>query len=372
MSREFSIVIPYYATAQTLDFLKRQLNYYHFNQTPMAVILAVSGDEMVESELEQFIKEIDDPRFVMFRAERSDITSMGSLIKKIFCGLKMVVTPYVVINGADDVIIPEAICKGTEILANNLDVSAAKGYTIRFNCESGELLTVKDSENLDNCPVKRLKEAIKDRTSIFYTIRRIEDLVREYENIINLSKKSKIVCNSPYHIEHFKALSVAALGKVCVFKHPWRLYNVHNNNHTSYINASFLRVELGVIDKTNYEWFSSVNKNMNRLHYGYYKFLWICSQIRGVSVTLKQIAYHYMYKNCSLINSARIFIYFLLHKIFNFFKKMISNESGVLDNEECFFNAEQYDLLEKHYFSEKDLMLLASKATQNKFVFVKE
>ncbi len=363
MNYQFSIVIPYYAHSNTIDFVKRQLNYYHFNLTSMVVILAVSGDEVVKVELEQYIIKLNDPRFVIFTTDESDITNYQSFVKKISNALQMVTTPYVVINGADDVIIPEAARHGSEILANNLDIAGVKGYTIYFNCELGELLISNDLEILDNCPFKRVKEAIKDCDSIFYIIRRTNELAREHINITILSDKSNVIRNSPYHIEHFKALSVTSLGKVYVFKFPWRLQSSHKNNHSSYTPASFIRVELGVIDKASYEWFKSVNQNMQGLSYNYYKFLWMCSQIRGISVTLKQIAYHYIYKNCSLITSIRIFIYFVLNKIFVLSKKCFFNKSNFFKNGEDFFKTEQYSLLKKYYFSEKDIKLIESKET---------
>lgn len=366
MSNEFSIVIPYHAKPETINFVKRQLNYYHFNPTPMAVILAVSGDEIVKIELEQFIKELNDPRFVILMTNETNIINFEAFLKKIFEALKTVTTPYVIISGADDAIIPEAVCKGIEILANNIDVAAAKGYTINFSCQFGSFLISKNQEILNNLPIDRIKEFMKDRDSIFYIIRRTKDLVREYENIIKLSKKSKIVNTSFYHIDHFLSLSLTSLGKVYVFKCPWQLINTHENNHTSYMTASFTRVELGALERVNYEWFQSVNKNMLSLSYNHYKFLWVCHQIRGISLTLKQIAYHYLYKNCSLRNSARIFTYFLLHKVFILLKKLSSNESMYLNNPEDFFKTEEYAQLKKHYFSEENIKLIESKNNLSK------
>ena len=144
MNNEFSIVIPYHAKSETIDFVKRQLNYYHFNPTPMAVILAVSGDEIIKVELEQFIKELNDSRFVISTTNDTDITNFEAFLKKIFATLKKVTTPYVVINGADDVVIPGVACKGTEILANNFDIAGAKGHPVYFNCESGTFLYLND------------------------------------------------------------------------------------------------------------------------------------------------------------------------------------------------------------------------------------
>jgi len=363
MAPEFSIVIPYYALASTIDFVKRQLTYYHFNSTPMAVILAVTGDTKVIAELESFIQNLADDRFKMLTTVevKSEITNWESFLSRISATLKTVGTTYVIINGADDVIIPEAAIEGTEILSNNLDVAAVKGYTICFDCDSGKILALKDSELLDNSPVMRLKDVLKDRDSIFYIIRRTKDLSTEYDNILNLLKKSPTVRNSPYHIEHFIALCVASLGKVRVFNYPWRLATGHKNNHSSHTEGSFLRVEHGVLDKANYEWFKSVNPNMRDLSYNYYRFLWELHQVRGISVTLKQIAYHFLYKNSGFINSARISTYFVLHKLFIIFKRLFSSQVDFLNVKDNFFKPEHYSSLKKYYFSEHDIKLIESK-----------
>lgn len=366
MDCKFTIVIPYHAHSKTIDFLKRQLNYYHFNPIPMAVILAVSGNEIIKDELERFLKKLNNSRFIFFATDEKDITNVKPYIKKIFDALKLVTTPYVVINGADDVIIPEEVEKGIKILEKNLDIAAVKGHTIYFNCNSGNLFFSKDLEILNSCPIERLKLAIKDRDSIFYMIRRTEDLVREYENIVNLSIKSEIVGNSFYHIEHFKALSVASLGKVHIFNSLWRLQSSHENNHTSYVPASFIRIKLGVLDQDNYEWFKSVTKNMDGLNYNYYKFLWVCHQIRGISVTFKQIAYHLIHKNCGLIDSIRIFTYLILNKIYTFLQKFLPEKYfgervNLYGSAEDFIKTEHYSLLKKHYFSENNIKLIESK-----------
>jgi len=358
MNNEFSIILPYHAIPETIDFVKRQLNYYHFNQTPMSVILAVSGDKMVNVELKQFIEKLNDSRFMMLTTDESNITNYQSFVNKIYNALQTVTTPYVVINGADDVIIPEAVCKGTEILSNHLDIAAVKGYTICFDCESGKFLICNYQEILDNSPLDRVRQLMKDYDSMFYIIRRTKELVGEYENIMILLEKSNIFYNSPYHIEHFKALSAVFLGKIYVFKSPWRLFNRHRNNHSSHTEAGFLRIKLGVLDKNNYEWFQSVTKNMSGLSYSYYRFLWVLHQIRGISVTLKQIAYHYLYKKCSFIASLRIFTYFILNKIFILFKKIFSNRLSVLQDEGNFFKSKHYELLKKHYFSEENIKLI--------------
>ena len=242
-----------------------------------------------------------------------------------------------------------------------------KGRTVYFNCESGELWVTKDLAILNDCPFDRIKLAIKDRDSIFYIIRRTSELVKEYANIISLLEKSSIVSKSPYHIEHFIALSLASSGKVYVFKSPWRLQCSHKNNHSSHTPASFLRVELGVIDKATYEWFKSVNQNMHGLmSYRYYRFLWVCHQIRGTSVTLRQIVYNFIYKNCSLIDSIRIFAYFILNKIYIFSQKLLPEKCfgervKLYESAEKIINTEQYSLLKQYYFSENDIKLLESK-----------
>src|SRR5262249_4839096 len=152
-----------------------------------------------KTELKQFIKKLNDSRFVFFSNNESDITNIASFLEKTFDALKLVTTPYVTFNGIDDLIIPEAAYKGAEILAHNLDIAGVKGYTVIYYCKSGRFLSCHDLEIMNHRPIKRLKLAIKDRDSIYYIVRRTKDLVAEYEDIVNLSKKSKIVSNSPYH-----------------------------------------------------------------------------------------------------------------------------------------------------------------------------
>jgi glycosyltransferase domain-containing protein len=362
----FSIVIPYHAQASTIGFIKRQLNYYHFHLTPMAIIVAVSGDKIVKDELEQFLKGLSDPRFEVIITNEKDITNWESYLSKIYKAIRRVETPYVAINGADDVFILDELEKGIKILEQNLDISGVKGHTIYFNCNSGSLKFSKDLGILNDCKIDRLKLAIKDRDSIFYIIRRTKDLLGEYGNIITLSKKSKIVAHSPYHIEHFLALSVASLGKVCVFNSPWRIQSSHDNNHNSHTPAAFLRIKLGVLDKDNYEWFKSVTGNMDGLGYHYYKFLWVCHQIRGISVTFKQVAYNFIHKKCSLRDFIRIFTYFILNKVYVFSEKFLPERCfgerlKLYEGAKDFTNTENYHLLKKHYFSENNIKLIESR-----------
>lgn len=366
MNTEFTIVIPYHAIPETAHFVKRQLNYYNFSSiTSMYVILAVSGDEIVKCELEQFIKKLNNQRFFMFTVQENNIKSVKSWVAKIHNALLLVKTRYVIINGADDIIIPEVAQQGTEILANNLNIAAVKGHTVYFNCNSGNILFSKDLGIYNDCSYQRLKLATKDFDSIFYIIRRTEDLVREYQNIVDLSTKSEVVGNSFYHIEHFKALSVAALGKVHILDLPWRIQTSHKNNHTSHTQASFIRVQLGILDKNNYEWFKSVTKNMSDLSYSHYKFLWIWHQITGIHVTFKQIVYNFIYKKCGLIDSIHVFIYFLLNKGYVFLQKILpeflfKEKTKLYGDAKDFVKLEYYALLKKYYFSDNDIKLLES------------
>ena len=362
MNSKFSIVIPYHADLNTVDFVKKQLNYYHFNPTPMVVILAVSGDEILKVELKQFVEKLNDFRFVILTADESDVRNIKSFLKKIFDALTRVATPYVVINGADDVVIPQAALNGVDILDNNLDAAATKGHTIGFDHESGKCFFYNDLEILDNCPIDRIKLAIKVeiRESFFYVMRRTKDLVREYENMVILSKKSKIVSNSFYYVEHFAALSLVSLGKLYVFKCPWRFCNSHRNNSRTYAENGLTRIDLGLLDKANYEWFKSVNKDMNPISYILYKFLCIRTQILNMGVTLEQVVYH-IYKNySSLINSIRILTWFILYKI-SILLKLPNKSPNFSNNGEDFFKTEAYSLLKKYYFSENDIKLIEAK-----------
>lgn len=361
---EFSIVIPYHAHPSTLDFVKRQLNYYHNDTTNFQVILAVTGDETVKSQLAEFNATLNDSRFSILSTTETDITNWEAFLHKLAIAIKTVTTPYVIINGADDVVIPEAAIDGCKILTEQADIAAVKGYTVCLDYDTSDFLILNDYENTSNSPLERIKEAFKDRDSIFYIIRRTSELSSEYENILNLLKRSPIVRKSPYHIEHFKALCLASSGKVRVFKYPWRIYNRHKNNHTSHTEAAYLRVELGIIDKEHYKWFQSVNQNLQQVSYTQYKYLWILHQIRGISITYKQLAYKTLYRKCSFINALKMSIYVSLHKVYMFVRKFYNNYTYILDSSTNFFKPKHYASLKQYYFSAQDINLIETKVPQ--------
>jgi glycosyltransferase domain-containing protein len=358
-----SIVIPYHSHPETIDFLKRQLNYYHINSFPFEVIIAISGDKIIKEEIAQFLKELNDPRFTYFSTTEEDITNVKSFIKKIFEALQRVTTPYVVINGADDLLILSEVEKGIKFLERNADIAGIKGYTIRFYCHTGHFQISQDPEISHDLPIERLKVAAQDRDSIFYIIRRTKDLTREYGNIVTLSTRSDIVGNSLYHVEHFLALSVAALGKIHVMSSPWRLQSTHKHNHTSHTPASFIRIQLGILDKDNFNWFKSVTQNMTILRYRYYKLLWILNQIRGICITPRQIIYNFIKKKCSLRDMIRIFTYLLLNKAYGVCRNTLPErwfiQSVIFDvSKEDFLETKLYASLKKDYFSQKDISLI--------------
>ena len=359
-----TILIPYHTHTKTIDFLKRQLTYYHNHSFPMKVIIALSGEDNIKDDVIEFLKGMNDPRFSFLSSNEKEVRNVRSFINKIYEALKISITPYVVINGADDVIIPEALEHGTKVLANDHSISGVKGHTVYFNCDSGNIFFSEDLEITNNCPLERLKLAIQDRDSIFYIIRRTEELSRDYKNILELSTNSDIVANSFYHIEHFKALGIAALGKVCVFNTPWRIQSSHANNHTSHTPASFIRIQAGILDRKNYEKFKSNYENMKKLSYFNYKFLWVCHQIIGISITFKQIVYNYLHKKCSLTDFMHLLMYFFSNKIYVFLRRLLpkkwSERPKFHGSKTDFIKLKQYEDLRKHYFSEYDIKLIES------------
>lgn len=360
MDSLFTIVIPYHAETKTLHFVKKQLNFYNSNPISVPIILAVSGDEHVTNELQEFIRDLNNQYFIVHIENEADIKNYNHFIKKIYEALKIVKTQYVVINGADDVIFPEMLAKGCQILENNPDVAATKGYTIAYYPDPINFLICNDQEILQKTPVKRVKEQLKDIDSMFYIIRRTEDLLRECQNINILSEKTDAL-RSPYHIEHFMALSAVCLGKVYVFNQPWRIFTVHKDNHSAHTPASFIRVQTRVIEKSAYEWFQSVTPNMMCLSYAYYRFLWECMQIRGISVSLKQIISNFLYKDLSVIDVFRVLTYFILNKVFRLAKILLPTKDSFRSDQEHFFKSDEFKSLKEHYFSEEEVRLIESK-----------
>ena len=157
------------------------------------------------------------------------------------------------------------------------------------------------------------------------------------------------------------ALSAVSLGKVYVIEKPWRIFTVHKDNHSAHTPAAFIRVQTRVIEKSAYEWFQSVTPNMMCLSYVYYHFLWECMQIRGISVSLKQIIYKFVHKECGFIDAARILIYFVLNKIFCLTKNILPTKESFHSDQRHFFKSDEFKALKEHYFSEEEVKLIESK-----------
>lgn len=351
MQPNFTVVIPYHAAPETFDFLRRQLNYYHHNSTIMKVIMAVSGDEDVQKRIKELLTELDDDRFSIFTVQERNIKNNEAFVQKIYDALKLVQTPYVVLNGADDVVIPEMVSKGAAILAENPDIAATKGYT--FGYEKGSLFYLPEFEIPNDNPFERLKEYMKDRDSFFYIIRRTKELLKEFSLIMNLLGKDKIIGESLYHIEHLMCLLLVDCGKIVLFKYPWRIFNSHVNNHTSHTPASFIRVEKGVINKQSYKFIQSESNNLVCLSYWRYKLLWIFHQTRGISINLRQVIYRVLHKKCTLKDGLHITIYLFFHKMFVMIDSILAKKSIPNNKIDMLFNHKSYGEIKKYYFEQQ-------------------
>lgn len=355
----FSIVIPYHGHVSTIDFIKKQLNYYHAHSIPMPVIVALSGDEIIQTEFVQFVEGLQDSRFEVLHSHETNITNWESYLRKIYDALKRVKTPYVILNGADDVIIPSAVHKGIEIFDRNSDVAAVWGTNIYFTYETGDTFCYKQNEYLGNTTTDRVEQYMKSFMPIFYSIRRTDDLQREYRNFIDLSNRYDKFIKNALLMEFFQDLSIVSMGKVYYMDTPWRIVGSRGNAQPPYSMGCFNRYS--VIDRDNFEWLKSVSKNMEGLSYNHYKYLWIWRNIRNMHVSFVMVAYNFIKKQCTLRAAIMISLYHIANKIYRLYTKFYPRESFLFVNCKPFFKTDEYKKLEKHYFSEKDLKLLTSK-----------
>lgn len=325
-----TILIPYHAQRETLDMLKRQLNYYSMDSRPLSILIALSGDKTVILELEQFITSLNNPNIELFKTDETEITNKTAFYDKVLAGLKLVKTEYVTINGADDLVILDSAFECLDLILNSDDIAAVKGDWLNYHVNTGSLLLFQDSEILQSTPIDRIKEAMKDRDSIFYVMRKSSDFLKEFESVVTLTKRAPNVFNSYYHIEHFMAIGLAACGKLKVIDKPWRLVNSHDSNSSSHTDSSFARVENTIVDENNFMYFKSYHPNMAELSYSYYCWLWFIMQVRGISVRLKQIIYNVIHRKVSLRNAFRITSYWVFHQLYIIGKKLFQkNEISI-------------------------------------------
>ncbi len=355
---QLSIVVPYHAEPKTMHFIKRQLSYYNSHPVSLGLVIAVSGESLLINELENFVSDLKNPNFIFLKTIEKSFVNFKAYIQKIHDALELVRTPYVALNGADDLIIPDVASEGVSVLEQNEDISGVRGQTIYFLNASGKILISKDQGIMDDLPFDRLKTVTKDYSSIFYVMRRQKDLLKDFEIILNFMERSLIVRKGLYHIEHFMALRLVGLGKLYVQEKPWRVQTSHNNNHTVHTPASIDRLELGVVSKKDYEWFQSQSTHIKSLSYCVYRILWEGAQARAVTINLKQIVYRFIKKQSNFVKSVRVLAYFLSNKVYMSFK--ISSPTIIVpsNHEKQFFQSGQYQLLKQNYFSEQDINLI--------------
>src|SRR3989338_637911 len=129
----FSIVIPYYAQSETIDLLKRQLNYYHNHEVSCFVIIAVSGQKNIIEELQKFIEDTSNTNFKIVTNDDDNVKNINTFISKTYDAIQTITTPYAVVNGADDVLILDTVAKCCNELASNPEISGIKGHTVYYN-----------------------------------------------------------------------------------------------------------------------------------------------------------------------------------------------------------------------------------------------
>lgn len=106
----------------------------------------------------------------------------------------------------------DAACDCLGVISKKSDVTAVKGNWFNYHKATGQLFLFRDTDILQETPVERVKSTMEDRDSIFYVMRHTKDLVREFDAVVQLTKRTPEVCNSYYHVEHLMAINLAASG----------------------------------------------------------------------------------------------------------------------------------------------------------------
>lgn len=355
----FSIVIPYYAQSETIDLLKRQLNYYHNHEVSCFVIIAVSGQKNAIQNLQKFIEDIHNPYFKIVNHDDENIKNIDTFISKTYEAIQTVTTPYAVINGADDVLILDTVAKCCNELASNPEISGIKGHTVYYNANNGKIFCSNDINIIGHKASDRIKYVIQDRDSIFYIVQKSATLLEEFRIISTIYQSAQdLFAENLFLIEHIRALNVASLGNVKVLDSPWRVQTTHDNNHSAHTPAAFVRIKKGLLDRDSYKLFQELNISMKNMSNAKYQLLSIFSQIKSAHTTSRQILYELFHRRISLKSFLKISIYFLLNKLFKFFFSKKPMNYYYFNND--FITTKIYGSLKKQYFSATDISLIES------------
>ena len=344
MNCNFTIIIPYHAAEQTIDFLKRQLTYYFFSPVPVLIILAVSGNKEVKIELKKFCEQLNCSRFSFFEVDEEDVKNGKAFFEKIILALNFVTTPYVTLCGADDLIILETGVECTEVLNNKPDVVAVVGSIVAIS-HNGSFSIFDQLAILDECPILRIKHVLSIPNQTFYSMRRKEELIDEFKKSLSYILDAREISKSYCNLELAMAMDLVVSGKIHKLGDFFMLKSVHPNNSGSYEPSFEDRITSGSIHKFSNEYFKIVKKQLPRINYVSYKFLFLRYQIQNMRSTIKQILYNFLYKKWGFSASVHLLIYVVLKYLFHLHRP----STTVIENGSDFFNSTHYDAFKKYY-----------------------
>ncbi len=343
MNQEVTILIPYHACVDTFDYIKRQLTYYSLNDISVQVVLAVSGDERVIEKLEKFVTVFNNTQFTIIMTKETDQKNFNTFNEKIIAALQCIKTPYVVLSGADDLIIPEAAIIGAKILEKESEVNAVVGATLVID-SSDNLTTFCQSSILDNSPSVRMRQLLNNFQQCFYNVRRKEELLDCFNKAIFLNSLPETSKN-PYHLELAMALNLVISGKIYKIDDVFMLRNVHSHNHTSYVNSFDELVKNGSLARFSNEYFQICKKEIPSLSYGVYNWWFLRYKLRYMGFTFKQVVYNLIYKKCGIVSSLKLLLYCALKHLLNLYRPCVLK----IDKNSDFYTSKYYRSIKDHY-----------------------
>lgn len=308
----FSIVIPYFAQEGTLQFLKDQLNFYHSDNINISVIVALSGNPTFKKQLMSFVEGLKDQRIQYLNFDEEDISSVYGFHAKTVAAIKTVKTPYMILCGGDDLIIPNSCLEGVGILKKNPCVIAVMGNTLYFFQESKKLSTFKQAAYDEKTPASRIKHMLKNYQPNFYSLRRTHEILQLFEK--ELVKKS--ISSNANHTEIANNLDVLIQGKLKTTAESFMIRRCHSiGSHQIWENFND-SISSGSLDKFSKAYYNLIKEKIN-CPYFIYKFFFFRYKATYMETSLKQVAYNFLYKGLNLKDTARFCFYIFTKNLFH-------------------------------------------------------
>lgn len=173
-----TIIVP---TANRYSFLRRLMSYYRMSGLSAHMLVLDSSRTLSEKEkLDSFF----EGGIFSYFSYPSDTHPLD----KIYDGLKKVLTPYVVLWGDDDLLVPAALTRGVDFLEKHSDYSIVHGKAALFNVVRARgkadvhwISPYPQASLTQEDVAGRLCRHLANYNTTFYSLHRTADLITNLE-----------------------------------------------------------------------------------------------------------------------------------------------------------------------------------------------